>query len=93
MTHGGGVLGAERVTGPWGGGSTLEMAVFPVGTLRILFLAWQEAMLVALKSLRPACLFNIIGFGSTFKTVFTSSQIYNEVRRGQVWAWVGDGQW
>ncbi|XP_052572459.1 von Willebrand factor A domain-containing protein 5B1 isoform X1 [Peromyscus californicus insignis] len=38
----------------------------------------KEAMLVALKSLRPACLFNIIGFGSTFKTVFTSSQIYNE---------------
>ncbi|MEJ1282212.1 von Willebrand factor A domain containing 5B1 [Cricetulus griseus] len=38
----------------------------------------KEAMLVALKSLRPACLFNVIGFGSTFKTVFASSQIYNE---------------
>ncbi|CAH7440565.1 von Willebrand factor A domain-containing protein 5B1 [Phodopus roborovskii] len=38
----------------------------------------KEAMLVALKSLKPACLFNIIGFGSTFKTIFTSSQIYNE---------------
>lgn len=40
-------------------------------------------MLVALKSLMPACLFNVIGFGSTFKTVFASSQIYNEVRRGK----------
>ncbi|KAL1777369.1 von Willebrand factor A domain-containing protein 5B1 [Sigmodon hispidus] len=38
----------------------------------------KEAMLVALKSLRPAYLFNVIGFGSTFKTVFPSSQIYNE---------------
>ncbi|XP_005353438.1 von Willebrand factor A domain-containing protein 5B1 [Microtus ochrogaster] len=38
----------------------------------------KEAMLVALKSLMPACLFNVIGFGSTFKTVFASSQIYNE---------------
>ncbi|XP_060235194.1 von Willebrand factor A domain-containing protein 5B1 [Meriones unguiculatus] len=38
----------------------------------------KEAMLVALKSLVPACLFNVIGFGSTFKTVFPSSQIYNE---------------
>lgn len=55
-------------------------------------LAWQEAMLVALKSLMPACLFNIVGFGSTFKTVFASSQIYNEVRRETVWAWVGDWQ-
>ncbi|XP_031235070.1 von Willebrand factor A domain-containing protein 5B1 isoform X3 [Mastomys coucha] len=38
----------------------------------------KEAMLVALKSLMPACLFNIVGFGSTFKTVFPSSRIYNE---------------
>ncbi|OBS68872.1 hypothetical protein A6R68_02587 [Neotoma lepida] len=38
----------------------------------------KEAMLVALKSLRLDCLFNIVGFGSTFKTVFASSQIYNE---------------
>ncbi|KAK7803864.1 hypothetical protein U0070_021535 [Myodes glareolus] len=38
----------------------------------------KEAMLVALKSLMPACLFNVVGFGSTFKTVFASSQIYNE---------------
>lgn len=38
---------------------------------------------MALKSLMPACLFNVIGFGSTFKTVFASSQIYNEVRRGK----------
>lgn len=40
-------------------------------------------MLVALKSLMPACLFNVIGFGSTFKTLFPSSQTYNEVRRGK----------
>ncbi|XP_021017194.1 von Willebrand factor A domain-containing protein 5B1 [Mus caroli] len=38
----------------------------------------KEAMLVALKSLMPACFFNIIGFGSTFKAVFASSRIYNE---------------
>ncbi|XP_028615755.1 von Willebrand factor A domain-containing protein 5B1 isoform X2 [Grammomys surdaster] len=38
----------------------------------------KEAMLVALKSLMPACLFNVLGFGSTFRTVFTSSRIYNE---------------
>lgn len=49
-------------------------------------------MLVALKSLMPACLFNIVGFGSTFKAVFASSRIYSEVRREEVWAWVGDGQ-
>lgn len=49
-------------------------------------------MLVALKSLMPACFFNIIGFGSTFKAVFASSRIYNEVRKEKVWAWVGDGQ-
>lgn len=46
------------------------------------FLACQDAMLVALKSLMPACLFNVIGFGSTFKTLFPSSQTYSEVRRG-----------
>ncbi|XP_069893856.1 von Willebrand factor A domain-containing protein 5B1 isoform X2 [Dipodomys merriami] len=38
----------------------------------------KDAMLVALKSLMPACLFNIIGFGSTFKTLFPSSQTYSE---------------
>lgn len=38
---------------------------------------------MALKSLMPACLFNVVGFGSTFKTVFASSQVYNEVRRGK----------
>nr|XP_020024252.1 von Willebrand factor A domain-containing protein 5B1-like isoform X1 [Castor canadensis]XP_020024253.1 von Willebrand factor A domain-containing protein 5B1-like isoform X1 [Castor canadensis] len=38
----------------------------------------KDAMLVVLKSLMPACLFNIIGFGSTFKTLFPSSQTYNE---------------
>ncbi|XP_060058382.1 von Willebrand factor A domain-containing protein 5B1 [Erinaceus europaeus] len=38
----------------------------------------KDAMLVALKSLMPACLFNVIGFGSTFNTLFPSSQTYNE---------------
>ncbi|XP_058160227.1 von Willebrand factor A domain-containing protein 5B1 isoform X2 [Dasypus novemcinctus] len=38
----------------------------------------KDAMLVVLKSLMPACLFNVIGFGSTFKTLFPSSQIYTE---------------
>lgn len=42
-------------------------------------------MLVALKSLMPTCLFNVIGFGSTFKTLFPSSQTYSEVRRGHGW--------
>ena len=47
------------------------------------FLTCQDAMLVALKSLMPACLFNVIGFGSTFKTLFPSSQTYNEVRKDE----------
>ncbi|KAM5248203.1 von Willebrand factor A domain-containing protein 5B1 isoform 2-T2 [Ctenodactylus gundi] len=38
----------------------------------------KDAMLVALKSLIPACRFNVIGFGSTFKSLFPSSQTYNE---------------
>nr|XP_006641971.1 PREDICTED: von Willebrand factor A domain-containing protein 5B1 [Lepisosteus oculatus] len=38
----------------------------------------KDAMLVILKSLVPACLFNIIGFGSTFKTLFPASQTYSE---------------
>ncbi|KPP75063.1 hypothetical protein Z043_105722 [Scleropages formosus] len=38
-----------------------------------------DAMVVVLKSLVPACLFNIIGFGSTFKTLFPTSQSYGEV--------------
>uniref|UniRef100_H0WH27 von Willebrand factor A domain containing 5B1 n=1 Tax=Otolemur garnettii TaxID=30611 RepID=H0WH27_OTOGA len=38
----------------------------------------KDAMLVALKSLMPACLFNVIGFGSTFKSLFPSSQAYSE---------------
>ncbi|XP_073759354.1 von Willebrand factor A domain-containing protein 5B1 isoform X4 [Callorhinus ursinus] len=41
----------------------------------------KDAMLVALKSLMPACLFNVIGFGSTFKTLFPSSQTYSEDKR------------
>ncbi|XP_056130401.1 von Willebrand factor A domain-containing protein 5B1 [Lampris incognitus] len=38
----------------------------------------KDAMLVILKSLVPGCLFNVIGFGSTFKTLFTTSQNYEE---------------
>uniref|UniRef100_A0A8C3UX51 von Willebrand factor A domain containing 5B1 n=1 Tax=Catharus ustulatus TaxID=91951 RepID=A0A8C3UX51_CATUS len=38
----------------------------------------RDALLVILKSLMPACLFNIIGFGSTFKTLFPVSQGYCE---------------
>uniref|UniRef100_A0A8D0DN48 von Willebrand factor A domain containing 5B1 n=1 Tax=Salvator merianae TaxID=96440 RepID=A0A8D0DN48_SALMN len=38
----------------------------------------KEALLVILKSLMPTCLFNIIGFGSTFKALFPSSQTYCE---------------
>nr|XP_023690592.1 von Willebrand factor A domain-containing protein 5B1 isoform X2 [Paramormyrops kingsleyae] len=38
----------------------------------------RDAMVVILKSLIPACLFNIIGFGSTFKSLFPSSQVYGE---------------
>uniref|UniRef100_A0A8C4TLE1 von Willebrand factor A domain containing 5B1 n=1 Tax=Falco tinnunculus TaxID=100819 RepID=A0A8C4TLE1_FALTI len=38
----------------------------------------KDALLVVLKSLMPACLFNVIGFGSTFKTLFPASQTYCE---------------
>ncbi|NXG03819.1 VW5B1 protein, partial [Sakesphorus luctuosus] len=38
----------------------------------------KDALLVVLKSLMPTCLFNIIGFGSTFKTLFPASQAYCE---------------
>uniref|UniRef100_A0A8C5U2Q1 von Willebrand factor A domain containing 5B1 n=1 Tax=Malurus cyaneus samueli TaxID=2593467 RepID=A0A8C5U2Q1_9PASS len=38
----------------------------------------KDALLVILKSLMPACLFNVIGFGSTFKTLFPASQAYGE---------------
>ncbi|XP_042333662.1 von Willebrand factor A domain-containing protein 5B1 [Sceloporus undulatus] len=38
----------------------------------------KDALLVILKSLLPTCLFNIIGFGSTFKALFPSSQTYGE---------------
>ncbi|KAF7666115.1 hypothetical protein LDENG_00120730 [Lucifuga dentata] len=42
----------------------------------------KDAMVVILKSLVPGCLFNIIGFGSTFKTLFTTSQNYEEEALG-----------
>ncbi|KAK1803443.1 hypothetical protein P4O66_020881 [Electrophorus voltai] len=38
----------------------------------------KDAMLVILKSLFPACMFNIVGFGTTFKPLFATSQNYNE---------------
>uniref|UniRef100_A0A4W4DX04 von Willebrand factor A domain containing 5B1 n=1 Tax=Electrophorus electricus TaxID=8005 RepID=A0A4W4DX04_ELEEL len=38
----------------------------------------KDAMLVILKSLFPACMFNIVGFGTTFKPLFPTSQNYNE---------------
>lgn len=41
----------------------------------------QDAMVVILKSLVPGCLFNIVGFGSTFKSLFTTSQNYEEVKQ------------
>ncbi|NXX50887.1 VW5B1 protein, partial [Tricholaema leucomelas] len=38
----------------------------------------KDALLVILKSLMPSCLFNVIAFGATFKTLFPASQIYCE---------------
>ncbi|KAJ8259456.1 hypothetical protein GJAV_G00169470 [Gymnothorax javanicus] len=42
----------------------------------------KEAMLVILKSLVPGCMFNIVGFGSTFRSLFPSSQNYGEETLG-----------
>ncbi|NWZ22905.1 VW5B1 protein, partial [Asarcornis scutulata] len=42
----------------------------------------KDALLVLLKSLTPACLFNIVGFGSTFKALFPASRSYCEVGEG-----------
>uniref|UniRef100_A0A8C2U530 von Willebrand factor A domain containing 5B1 n=1 Tax=Coturnix japonica TaxID=93934 RepID=A0A8C2U530_COTJA len=42
----------------------------------------KDALLVALKSLMPACLFNIITFSSTFKILFPASRTYCEVSAG-----------
>ena len=44
------------------------------------FCSFQDAMVVILKSLVPACLFNIVGFGSTFRALFPTSQNYGEVK-------------
>ncbi|XP_061647363.1 von Willebrand factor A domain-containing protein 5B1 [Phyllopteryx taeniolatus] len=38
----------------------------------------KDAMVVILKSLLPGCLFNLISFGSTFKSLFSCSQNYEE---------------
>lgn len=51
----------------------------------------QDAMVVILKSLVPGCLFNVIGFGSTFKSLFTTSQNYEEVKQKfccHRWLWM-----
>uniref|UniRef100_A0A3Q2P380 von Willebrand factor A domain containing 5B1 n=1 Tax=Fundulus heteroclitus TaxID=8078 RepID=A0A3Q2P380_FUNHE len=44
----------------------------------------KDAMVVILKSLVPGCLFNIVGFGSTFKSLFTTSQNYEEETSGSL---------
>ncbi|XP_029689047.1 von Willebrand factor A domain-containing protein 5B1 isoform X2 [Takifugu rubripes] len=38
----------------------------------------KDAMVVMLKSLMPGCFFNIVGFGSTYKSLFSTSQSYDE---------------
>ncbi|XP_072304931.1 von Willebrand factor A domain-containing protein 5B1 [Eucyclogobius newberryi] len=38
----------------------------------------KDAMVVILKSLVPGCMFNVVGFGSTFKSLFSVSQNYEE---------------
>uniref|UniRef100_H3D4F0 von Willebrand factor A domain containing 5B1 n=1 Tax=Tetraodon nigroviridis TaxID=99883 RepID=H3D4F0_TETNG len=38
----------------------------------------KDAMVVMLKSLMPGCFFNIVGFGSTYKSLFPTSQNYDE---------------
>ncbi|XP_077367956.1 von Willebrand factor A domain-containing protein 5B1 isoform X2 [Festucalex cinctus] len=38
----------------------------------------KDAMVLILKSLVPGCLFNLISFGSTFKSLFPSSRNYEE---------------
>ncbi|XP_077480349.1 von Willebrand factor A domain-containing protein 5B1 isoform X2 [Stigmatopora argus] len=38
----------------------------------------KDALVVILKSLVPGCLFNLISFGSTFTSLFSSSQNYEE---------------
>ena len=89
----------QRVKGPLGGCFCAGMRTMLCGGQgkssflhpKNSFLTCQDAMLVALKSLMPACLFNVIGFGSTFKTLFPSSQTYNEVRRGHGWDQKGSG--
>ncbi|XP_034551162.1 von Willebrand factor A domain-containing protein 5B1 [Notolabrus celidotus] len=48
----------------------------------------KDAMVVILKSLVPGCLFNIIGFGSTFKSLFTTSQNYEEEALAQACEYV-----
>ena len=46
-------------------------------------LSLKDAMVVILKSLMPGCLFNILGFGSTFRALFSTSQNYQEVNNNK----------
>ena len=48
-----------------------------------LCLSLKDAMVVILKSLMPGCLFNILGFGSTFRALFSTSQNYQEVNNNK----------
>lgn len=52
--------------------------------VNLLLFSFQDAMVVILKSLVPGCLFNIIGFGSTYKSLFNTSQNYEEVKNKKV---------
>ena len=38
----------------------------------------KETLLLFLKSLPDGCYFNVVGFGSSYKTLFNKSQLYND---------------
>ena len=38
----------------------------------------KETLLLFLKSLPDGCYFNVVGFGSSYKTLFNKSQVYND---------------
>jgi len=43
------------------------------------FMVPQDAMVVALKSLPPGTVLNLVGFGTTIKPLFTSSKLCTDV--------------
>lgn len=43
----------------------------------------RNALQLALRSLRPGCVFNIVGFGSTFQALFPESRPYDEQSLGE----------